>query len=55
MNITGWILFVTANVAVLSLIIFCFSKVFSVPKTHVHSTLEIDTKDTNDSEENQNN
>ncbi len=50
MNIYGWIMFIVANAAVISLLVFCFSKVFSLEQEHMHSTLDIDTKDTDEEE-----
>lgn len=48
MNALGWLMFLTANIAVISLLVFCFKKVFSLDQEHMHSTLDIDTKDTNE-------
>jgi hypothetical protein len=47
MNTLGWIMFLAANLAVIALLVFCFKKVFSLEQEHLHSTLDIDTKDTN--------
>jgi len=50
MNIYGWIMFLTANTAVILLLVYCFRKVFSLEQEHMHSTLDIDTKDTDEEE-----
>lgn len=47
MTTIGWVIFITANLAVIALTAYCFKKVFSLEQEHLHSTLEIDTKDIN--------
>lgn len=51
MEPTGWIIFLVSNVAVISLVVFCFSRVFSVDQEHMHSPLDIDTHDLSDNDE----
>ncbi len=41
----GWIIFIVSNVIVLSLTGFCFYRVLAIPREHIHSPLDIDTKD----------
>ncbi len=53
MTIAGWIICLVSNIAVISLVVFCFYRVFSIPQEHMHSPLDIDTKDTHESEENE--
>ena len=47
MTALGWVLFISANLAVIALTAYCFKKVFSLEQEHLHSTLEINTKDIN--------
>ena len=47
----GLLLFILSNVVVLSLTGFCFYRVLTLPKEHMHSPIDIDTNN----EENENN
>ncbi|RJP34934.1 MAG: hypothetical protein C4527_01305 [Candidatus Omnitrophota bacterium] len=51
MTVIGWIIFLVSNAIVISLTTFCFYRVFSIPEEHMHATLDIDTKDLHDEEE----
>ncbi len=46
----GWLLMLASCGFVLSLVTFCFWRVFSTPQsqTHRHAPLDIDTHDTDD-------
>ncbi len=54
MNILGWTMFIISNVIVLGLVSYCFYQVLTIPKEHMHSPLDIDTKDLNDTDEEEN-
>jgi len=47
MTPAGWILMLTSCGAVLSLMVFCYYRVLTTPRTteHIHAPLEIDTHD----------
>lgn len=51
MDPAGWTLFLLSNAAVIALGGFCFYKVFTIPQEHMHSPLDIDTRDRNEDEE----
>lgn len=51
MNTQGWIIFIIANTAVISLIAFCLYRVFSIEQEHMHAPLDIDTHDLQDDDE----
>ena len=38
--------FLFSNILVIALTGFCFYRVFTIPKEHMHAPLDIDTKDT---------
>ncbi len=46
----GWVIFLISNAAVIALVVFCFSRVLSVDSEHMHPTVEIDTHDLNDND-----
>ncbi|MBN2327843.1 MAG: hypothetical protein JXR73_11875 [Candidatus Omnitrophica bacterium] len=48
----GWILFIVSNAIVISLVVFCFYRVFTIPKEHMHAPLDIDTHDMEEVQEN---
>lgn len=47
MTAAGWILMLTSCGSVLGLTIFCYYRVFTIPRTteHMHAPLDIDTHD----------
>jgi len=45
MNLQAWIIFAVANATVVTLVVYCFYKVFTVPHEHMHAPLDIDTHD----------
>ncbi len=51
MNIYGWILFIVSNVLVVSLAGYCFYNVLVIPTEHMHSPLDIDTRDLDEDKE----
>jgi hypothetical protein len=51
MNIYGWILFIVSNFLVVSLACYCFYNVLVIPKEHMHSPLDIDTRDLDEDNE----
>ncbi len=51
MTALGWLIFIASNTLVIGLVTYCFYRVFSIPQEHMHSPLDIDTKDLNDEEE----
>ncbi len=51
----GWLIFILSNGFVILLVVYCFYRVLSLPQEHMHSPLDIDTKDLNDDENEDNN
>ncbi len=41
----GWIIFIVSNAVILTLVTFCFYRVLTIPKEHMHAPLDIDTHD----------
>jgi len=44
MSTGGWIMIVISWVVILSLVIFCYTRIFSVRKANIRAPLEIDTE-----------
>lgn len=47
MTTLGWLIFLVSNIAVITLVVFCFRRVLSVDQEHMHSPVDIDTHDLN--------
>jgi hypothetical protein len=47
----GWIIFIVSNAFVIGLVVFCFYRVLSLTEEHMHSPLDIDTRDKNEDKE----
>ncbi|MBD3267518.1 hypothetical protein GF373_12695 [bacterium] len=47
----GWLIFIVSNLFVIGLVSFCFYRVLSLSEEHMHSPLDIDTKDLNENGE----
>lgn len=45
MSTAGWIMFAISWTVIFSLVIFCYTRIFSVRKTHIRAPLEIDTEE----------
>lgn len=45
MSIGGWIMIILSWVVILTLVIFCYGRIFSLRKTHMRAPLEIDTEE----------
>lgn len=43
MNAAGWTIFILANGTVIALIVYCFIKVFSMPREHMQAPIRIET------------
>ncbi|MGC9328207.1 MAG: hypothetical protein ACP5I1_11275 [Candidatus Hinthialibacter sp.] len=48
----GWVIFIVSNVIVITLVVYCFYRVFTIPKEHMRAPLEIDTHDEEENLEN---
>ncbi|NPU99571.1 MAG: hypothetical protein HPY51_20465 [Candidatus Omnitrophica bacterium] len=55
MEPAGWIILIVSFCTVIGLNIFCFYRVLTLPKEHMHAPLEIDTQDLADNGDNNNN
>lgn len=51
----GWLIFIVSNTIVIALVVFCFYRVLTIPKEHMHAPLDIDTKDLHDNNNNNHN
>jgi len=49
----GWVIFITSNVLVVGLTAYCFYRVLTIPREHMHAPLDIDTHDLDNGEENE--
>lgn len=54
MSLLGWIIFLFSNGVVIALVCFCFYRVLTIPREHMHAPLDIDTKDLEDDENSEN-
>ncbi len=45
MNVGGWIMIAVSWLVILSLVVFCYTRILTARKTHMRAPLEIDTEE----------
>ncbi len=45
MSANGWVMIAISWIVIFSLVVFCYSRIFRLRRTHMKAPLEIDTED----------